>query len=344
MSKPLHASVDAPAAGTPFALAYLTPAELEAARAVAPDRILGAVAFGAELHGVETSAFPYAWVDMPVLGGGTTIEAWISAAPVVREAVEGLSSARNDAVLFGCLQVEHPGSLDDASYGAYERIFDFIDSRGYPHLLRAWNYFPGINEPVDGLERYRRFCRGRHEAFSAKGRIIGQDTPAASALGTRSGPLTVYFLSAGAPGERVENPRQTSAYHYPAQYGPRSPTFSRGMVMRDDRGARLFISGTAGIVGHETLHRENAVDQARETIENMRAVMTQAGVDPQARSGTLMLKAYVRHAGYGPVIQQCLQQAFGDATKVILLQADICRADLLLEVEGVFFQAAGAAH
>lgn len=334
-----------PEAVSPFRLEYLTLVELEATRAANEGHILGAIAFGAEPPTLVTPDIPYAWVDMPVLGAGTMIETWSSVQPVIRDGADGIVSARNDEVLFGCVQIEHPGSLDEASYIAYDRIFDFIDSRGYAHLLRAWNYFPDINSPAEGLERYQRFCRGRHEAFSTKGRIIGQDTPAASALGTRSGPLTVYFLAAKGPGERVENPRQTSAYHYPAQYGPRSPTFSRGMLMQGGRGALLFISGTAGIVGHETQHPGNAIDQARETIENMRAVMAQARVSATGggrHTGRFALKAYVRRADYVPVVQRCLQKAFDEVTDVLYLQADICRTDLLLEIEGVYFDEAGA--
>lgn len=324
-------------------LAYLTPEELAAARAVNESHILGAIAFGAEPPVRIAPDVPYAWIDMPVLGANTVFETWLSAAPVIREGADGCITARNEELLFGCIQIEHPGSLDDATYAAYARLFDFIDSRGYAHLLRAWNYFPEINSDAEGLERYQRFCRGRHEAFSAKGRIIGQDTPAASALGTRSGPLTVYFLAGKTRGERVENPRQTSAYHYPAQYGPRSPTFSRGMLLQQPRGAVLFISGTAGIVGHETQHPGSATHQARETIENIRAVMSQGRIGAfHSAAGRFAFKVYARHADDVPVVQRCLRDAFGAVPDVLYLQADICRADLLLEIEGVYFDETGA--
>jgi hypothetical protein len=34
--------------------------------------------------------------------------------------------------------------------------------------------------------------------------------------------------------------------------------------------------------------------------------------------------------------QTCLRQAFGAATRVMYLQADICRAELLVEVEAAY--------
>ena len=304
--------------------------------------MLGAVAFGAERPRLPPPDAPYTWVDMPVLGASAVIEAWLSDEPVVREDARGILTARNDEVLFGCIEVERETSLDAAAYRAYALAFDFIDSRGYPHLLRAWNYFPGINSDADGLERYQRFCRGRHEAFVAKERLIANDAPAACALGSRSGPLIVYFLASRQAGRRVENPRQVSAYHYPAQYGPRSPTFSRAMLTSTRQDGLLFISGTAGIVGHETRHIGNAAEQARETVANLLAVIEEArsaGLRYGASGGALMARAYLRRPEFLPVVRDALAQAFGAGTHVDYLQADICRADLLLEVEAVYVEA-----
>jgi chorismate lyase/3-hydroxybenzoate synthase len=322
----------------PLGLSYLAPGEFAAHCAKFGDRIMGAIAFGAHPSSVVAPDFPYAWVDMPVLDGEAVFEVWTSSQPLVREDTEQIVSARNDEILFGCLQVEAGDDLAATSYLAYCRIFDFIDTLGYAHLQRAWHYFPQINaDDADGLERYLTFNIGRHEAFAARRRVVG-DAPAACALGSRSGPLIIYFLAARREGRVMENPRQTSAYRYPAQYGPRSPTFSRGMLMQTVGKPLLFISGTASIVGHQTLHVGNAPEQARETVANILAVIAQAqraGLDAASSSAALFLKAYLRDADYYPAVRNRLAQAFGPQTKVIYLQADICRSDLLLEVEGV---------
>ena len=286
--------------------------------------------------------FPFAWIDMPLLGReGAVFEVWSSAGQVVRDDAHGIQAARDEDVLFGCIELEQQTTLDAASYLASTRIFDFIDSREYGHLLRVWNYFPQINIAADGLERYQRFCRGRHEAFIAKGRVVSNDAPAACALGNRGGALVVYFLAARRAGQRVENPRQLSAYHYPEQYGPRSPTFSRAMLARSAEGALLFISGTAGIVGHETQHVGNAAEQARETAANILAVIEEArraGLGFARSQDQFSLKAYLRRAEFLPIVRDALAQAFGSGTDVVYLQADICRSNLLLEVEGVYVQ------
>ncbi len=310
--------------------------------------MLGAVAFGAERPPVSAPDCPYAWVEMPVLNGDSSMfEVWTSAQPVVREDAGELVAARNEDVLFGCLQMKLDRRLDAASYLAYTRIFDFIDSRGYGHLMRVWNYFPRITADADGLERYAWFNVGRHEAFADTGRVIGTDTPAACALGSCGNDLIIYFLAAKQAGRLVENPRQTSAFHYPAQYGPRSPTFARARLMQTVGKPLLFVSGTASIVGHETLHIGNVPAQARETVANIQAVLAQAqlaGLDTSSANASLLLKTYLRHADDLAMVRDCLTQAFGPATHVLYLQADICRANLLLEVEAVCLNVSARLH
>ena len=188
-------------------------------------------------------------------------------------------------------------------------------------------------------KRYARFNVGRHDAFAANGRIIGTDTPAASALGSRGPQLTIYFLAAKQAGQLVENPRQTSAFNYPTQYGPRSPTFARAMLMRSGGERQLFVSGTSSIVGHATVHAGNAPAQAQETVANLLAVIAQAqlaGFDASSPRASLLLKAYLRRPGDLAMARNCLTQAFGASVRAMYLQADVCRSDLLLEVEAAF--------
>jgi hypothetical protein len=48
----------------------------------------------------------------------------------------------------------------------------------------------------------------------------------------------------------------------------------------------------------------------------------------------------VRHPGDLGAIQQELEHAFGESLKAVYLQADICRSDLLLEIEATVSLAA----
>lgn len=314
-------------------LDFLFDGEFDAAGATAPQHLLGVIEFSAARALTSAPQCPYAWVPMPALGATQFVEVWSSSAPVRCFRDAGINCASSGDALFGIMQIEQSAGLAATTRDAYERIIDCVERQGFSHLLRLWNYFPHINAPEAGLERYRCFSAGRHDAFAAKGRAIGAGTPAACALGTASGPIVVYFLAATHAGTAVENPRQVSAYHYPIQYGPRSPSFSRATRVSEPQ-PMLLISGTASIVGHETVHPGDAWQQLEETLTNIRVV---AADTVQGDGSRLYLKVYLRHAAYLPFVQTRLRAEFGPHAHIAYLQADICRGDLLLEIEGLWF-------
>ena len=324
---------------TSLTLSYLNSGELAAHIAHYSGQVLGISGFGRTV--VHSADSPLIWVDMPVLGADALFEVWTSGTPVVRASEAGIESARNAEVFYGCFEAPQPHgeSIESATFRAYAKIFACIDRAGYTHLWRIWHYFPHINTTENGLERYHGFNMGRHDAFVAKDRMIDeQNAPAACALGSRSGPMVIYFLAGRQAGIPIENPRQTSAYHYPKQYGPRSPTFARAMLVGAGRDQKLFISGTASIVGHATRHAGDVVEQTRETLANIRALLAQAknaGFDALTQDHRLLLKVYLHHPDSLPLVRAQVAEEFGAMQQAVYLQADVCRADLLLEIEGV---------
>ena len=212
-----------------------------------------------------------------------------------------------------------------------------LDALGYPHLLRVWNYLPDINVESGGMERYRQFNSARQHVLRERGRALSGSVPAASALGAaRGSPLLVYFLAGRTPARFVENPRQVSAYDYPRQYGPHSPVFSRAALVRQGSTLALFISGTASIVGHRSTHVGDTAAQTRETLTNIEALLAQANATAGGRYfdiGSLACKVYVRRPGDLALVQAQLMPALAAGARCLYLQADICRQDLLVEIE-----------
>ena len=241
--------------------------------------------------------------------------------------------------------------LEWATYAAYESIFGVLDALDMRHPLRIWNVVPAINAHQFGSERYRQFNTGRQRAFKACGRPVIESVPAASALGSAAEivgdaapamPLAVSFLASRAPSRAIENPRQISAYRYPAQYGPSAPTFARAAAWRgparEDRAQALFVSGTASIVGHETAHHGNVIAQLRETLANIETVLDEAARHAQDTTtlADLTYKVYVRDPTDGEAlaaIDEILRARCGASLRALYLHADVCRADLLLEIE-----------
>ena len=239
-----------------------------------------------------------------VLGAEPLLEVW--------PAIEG--------VIFGSISVDETKPLEELTREIYARLIDEVRAAGHPYFLRMWNQVGGLNEHERGLERYQLFCAGRHDAFVDAGYHHDVDLPAASAVGTRGRGLIVHYLAAREPGVQIENPRQVSAYRYPRQYGPKSPSFSRATIWRDT----VFLSGTSSVVGHETMHAGDVLAQLDETLRNIEMLVPLDSI--------VTAKTYVRNAADYDLIAPRLENVFRSN---LYLEADICRADLLIEIEGV---------
>ncbi len=272
-------------------------------------------------------------------------ETWLRASPALEGVSEGISWRRSGDILYGVLDLDETefGTASDraplqvASEEAYRRIFRLLEAQKLPHLWRVWNYMARINAETHGLERYRQFNIGRQAAFIAHQRSATGNVPAACAIGLAGGPLSIAFLAGSAPAVPFENPRQVSAYNYPAEYGPRAPTFSRAALVHPPGQEMLFVSGTASIVGHQTLHPGDVAGQCREATANIAAVVAEVNRGARSRPfalDELAYRVYVREAADFPVIRDALAPLI-DGADVLYVQADICRADLLVEIEAM---------
>lgn len=329
---------------------YLTLDQLTECRGQNLRNILAVVQFSATGGGaVALPDVRTVEVMMPPLGDEpTAFEVWRAPGPL-QSGQTGLVRHRSNAsLLFGCVVIAEADApiagggrtaLEAATECAYEELFRCVDARGFPHLWRIWNYLPDINGDAFGMERYQQFNSARRRAFLQARRDIARNVPAACALGSAPGsPLSVYFLASNRPGTPIENPRQVSAYEYPPQYGRASPTFSRAIVSPGPARAVLLVSGTASILGHRTVHEGDVLAQTRESIANVRALVEAANRKTGAQDfavDELGFKVYLRRAADLPACAAELRRTLGSATPIVYLRADICRSDLLVEIEAV---------
>jgi chorismate lyase / 3-hydroxybenzoate synthase len=333
----------------------------DAPTAPATGTVLAEIRYGASNGRNRAASHPVIELDLPLLAGSLVTERWTTNAPLTclhKACLDtggldtgGMRLAMNGYVLFGHLPaIESPGdSLDALVYRGYRAVLGETRALGYPHLLRVWNYFPGINREQGGLERYQQFCLGRYRAFAELSSDLRQSDfrrhlPAATAIGTRSGPVQIYFLAGKTHGLHIENPRQVSAYKYPPLYGPRSPSFARATLYDAGQEQRLFIAGTSSIVGHASRHPGDPYRQSVETVRNIETVIATARSlrDGAGRPIGLptgetqaLIKVYVRHPEDFPVVQTAFNEHLRFPARCLYLSGAICRANLLVEAEAV---------
>jgi chorismate lyase / 3-hydroxybenzoate synthase len=302
------------------------------------DPVLAVVRLGAAAS--DGTTWFEASVPCPPLGDGLS-EVWPASAPVSRCDLGSARAACDGRVLFASVvvPVTARAGIERATFGIYRRLLADLERTGYPHLLRIWNYVPSIHDRSEGLERYMLFCKGRAEAFAAHhGEGFAARLPAASAVGWSGRSLVVHLVASRESGRHFENPRQTSAYRYPERYGPASPSFARATAVPSAAGGGLFVSGTASVLGSESVHPGDPARQTKETMANIASVLDASGVPGSggplgARLG--FLRAYVRRPEDAGAIRAEIERAGAGGAPVAWLRADICREELLVEIEAV---------
>ena len=310
-----------------------------------PAGVLAAIRFGAQ-SGEEADSRPAAgvtidvgleplhsppeaaaWAELWFATGPVHTGQWSDAAAAVPATVR---YAHDGNYMFAVIELDerqHGGILLTAEH-AYAAIRGFQQQSRFPHLLRMWNYMDAINEGTGDLERYRQFCVGRGRGVGE----VSQSYPSATAIGRQRSDhvVQVFWLAGNVSGQSLENPRQVSAYHYPRVHGPVSPTFARALVAPDHT---LLISGTASIVGHVSQHHDDAMAQLEETVRNLGSFTPHISRRRTAESKDL-LKVYVRDPALKPHLAERLRQLY-PGSEIMFVAADICRRELLLEIEAV---------
>jgi chorismate lyase / 3-hydroxybenzoate synthase len=313
-----------------------------------PDRsgsVLAVVSHGSDsAEPVLRMGYPALHISVPEARTTGQVEVWRTGHDVVSGYHDGLAYAHDGHYLFCGGRTVHDENYSTATENMYVAAFDLIERLGYSEVARMWNVVGGITTPVRGCEdadRYGVFCRARARAFRRRGLAAG-DMPAATGIGGRDGHTTVHLVATRSRDVvRIENPRQVPAYQYPDRYGIESPSFARAAFVRSERGfGDLFISGTASIVGHETVHHGDVERQTRTTLENIAELVSGANLFRHGIHAEVGLrdidcvKVYVKHRRDLDTVSRICTSALGPRCQVVYTIADVCRKDLLVEIEG----------
>ena len=235
----------------------------------------------------------------------------------------------------------------------YLAIGELLRERGRVPL-RFWNYVPGIRARASGgLSRYELFNLGRYLAYTAwyESARFGERLAAASAVDHRGDDLVVEVLAGSRPGTALENPRQTPAYRYSRRFGPLPPCFSRATIVPGslDVGTPwAIVAGTSSIVGEDARHAGDCEAQLDETLLNLAHLSAafagdlpgageRLGADERAHALARFrhLRVYlVREVDSARVVAG-LRRACSEIDELEAFAADLCRPELLVEVEGV---------
>ncbi|HRX12977.1 MAG TPA: hypothetical protein P5210_15045, partial [Draconibacterium sp.] len=194
-------------------------------------------------------------------------------------------------------------------------------------------------------QHYQEFNNARSAIYGTLFNEKGY--PAATGIGMKCGGIIIEFLavqSNNIKSEPINNPSQIAAHTYSKNVlaGEEcllktTPKFERARYLELFGKKLIFISGTASIIGERTVGVGNPAEQTEITINNIKQLYSKEILN-QLSTETLNPKygharVYIKNRKDFPVIKRTFKSHFGKLPVVYII-ADICRNDLLVEIEG----------
>jgi organic radical activating enzyme len=236
-------------------------------------------------------------------------------------------------------------NIEEITKNAYLQIFEALKAYPQMQIIRFWNSVPEIHKSLlDGKILYHLFNAGRYHAFKTffQKEFEGMSIPAASALGSEEKYLKIEFLAVSNYIAFIENKEQIPGYHYSKKYGKRPPLFSRGVIFNNKGQHILLSSGTASVVGEDSCHDNDIYEQLGESIQNLRILGSQFNLKKNdihygfAIEDIVLFRVYYRHEADRPLLERLVPKFLSPRCKLSFQKADICRKELLVEVEALF--------
>ena len=226
----------------------------------------------------------------------------------------------------------------------------------FQRVVRTWFYVGGITEPEAGAQRYQELNRARTDFYrdiqfncsSLASAAPGGVYPASTGIGMSGNGLVASCMALETSRKDVlmlplENPQQIPAYTYDPVHSPQSPKFSRAVALVLGNYVTTWVSGTASIVDSESRHLGDPEKQTTQTIDNIERLIAANNFEAHGLKGAgarlhdlAKIRVYLKRAEDLAKCRAVCERRFGRVPAIYAV-ADICRPELLVEIEGVAF-------
>jgi len=255
-----------------------------------------------------------------------------------------------------------PGNLHDdfvvQADQAFETAQDILLSENFnlADIIRQWNYVEGIlcitDKNKEKLQNYQALNDIRSKFYARHDFKNGY--PAATGIGMEAGGilLEIYAAKPDTAFEiiPIKNPKQTDAYHYSGNVligdameksiSKSTPKFERAKYVGFKQNRYVYISGTASIQKEHTVGVGDVRVQTEITLDNIANLVSSdnlknENIDINSFSiNYSFIRVYIKRKKDLNLVREICDTYYGNIPIHYLL-ADICRDDLLLEIEGI---------
>jgi enamine deaminase RidA (YjgF/YER057c/UK114 family) len=317
----------------------------------------------AEFYGPRLPATNFV-LQAPCCGAALAVEAWAIGGKAVRVEFFGPQAlvVSYDSVRWVYCAAVTPGA---AVRGVYPQMMDALArlqaaladaGSSFQRVVRTWFYLGGITEPETGAQRYQELNRARTDFYhdiqfncsSFAPTASGGVYPASTGIGMSGSGLVASCMALETSRKDVlmlplENPQQTPAYTYDPEHSPQSPKFSRAVALVLGNYVTTWVSGTASIVDSESRHLGDPEKQTTQTIDNIERLIAANNFEAHGLKGAgarlydlAKIRVYLKRPQDLAKCRAICERRFGPVPAIYAV-ADICRPELLVEIEGVAF-------
>jgi len=250
-------------------------------------------------------------------------------------------------ILVGNVQANSNSACKLNSENAFKALIDIFNTANFPvkSIVRQWNYLENILGFDGDKQRYQEFNNVRSGIYGDA--FIEEGYPAATGIGMNRGGVIIEFVAVKSDNvvtQPVDNPEQISAHHYSKKVliGEEcvlktTPKFERARYLSFHDKKLIFISGTASITGEKTVGIDDPVKQTEVTIQNIQRLYSDEVLQKLSKDKLHAkyghARIYIKKRQDFAAIKKTFKIHFGNLPVVYII-ADICRDNLLVEIEG----------
>lgn len=220
---------------------------------------------------------------------------------------------------------------------AFCLLKQILNKESFPvnSIVRQWNYIEQITGYDETGQHYQSFNNARTTFYANTDWTEGY--PAATGIGTNMGGVLIdvdaaVFHHPNAFTAPIDNKLQIAAHAYSGKVLEEScqkkttPKFERAKSLNIKGNRLIYISGTAAIRGEESLKGVGLKQQLHITMDNISQLTGNAYLT--------LLRVYLKNQEDYDAAKQELESYQLDIP-IFYLQADVCRDELLIEIEGI---------
>lgn len=252
----------------------------------------------------------------------------------------------------GILPSDATASMSLQSNEIFGKLESVLHSENYKlsDIVRQWNYIGNITGFRNSKQNYQEFNDIRSKFYA---KVIWENGyPAATGIGASFEGLVISCIAFQRNNNRmksvlpIDNPLQTAAPIYSNEVlisnhldNIRStPKFERAKMIITHKKGCLFLSGTAAIRGEKSMNKLSAKLQTQQTVENIQYLLSENNLCtsgcPNIPLKLQQLRVYIKNKEDYAVVWSIMEATY-PLMPVTYTVADVCRDELLVEVEAI---------